>query len=115
MTTFIIINSWKYYKSQDQLLKKKRHTFKSHICTGWKIVTLKRILELLLQGGISNFSIFFVIFFPIIDLCDEIIKFHEDCHNWHCLWSVIKKSMEILSDLTIPATVLIEEHLFQFQ
>jgi len=114
MITFIIINSWKCCKSQEQLLK-KRHTFKSHICTGWKIVTLKRILELLLQGGISNFSIFLVIFFPIVDLRDEIIKFHEDCHNWNCLWSVIKKSVEILSDLTIPATVLIEEHLFQFQ
>jgi len=111
MITFIIINSWKCCKSQDQLLK-KRHTFKLHICTRWKFVTLKWLLELLLQGGTSNFSILFVILFPIIHLRDEIIKFREDCHNWNCHWSVTMKSLEILSDLTISTTLLIEERLF---
>jgi len=97
------------------MLKKKRHTFKLYICTRWKIVTLKWLLEFLLQGGTSNFSILFVSFFPIIDLRDEIIEFREDCHNWNCLRSVTKKSVEVLSDLTIPATLVIEEILFQFQ
>jgi hypothetical protein len=111
MIPFIIINSWKCYKSQESL-KKKSHTFKSHICVRWKFVALKRLLKLLLQGGTSNFSILFVFFFPIIDLRDEIIEFREDCHNRNCLWLVTMKNAVILSDLTIPATLLIKEHLF---
>jgi len=102
MITFFIIESWKCYQFLDQSLKEKRHTFKLHICTRWKIVTLKWLLKLLLQGGTSNFSILLVSFFPIIDLCDEIIKFREDGHNWSCVWSIRMKILEILSDLTIP-------------
>ena len=115
MITFIIIKSWKCCKSLDQLLKEKGHTFKLHVCTRWKIVTLKWPLKLLLQGGTSNFSIFLIFFFPIIDLCDEIIKFHEDRHNGGFLWLITMKSLEILSNLTIPAALFIEEPLFQFQ
>ena len=115
MITFILMDSWTCYKFKDQLLKEKTHTFKSHICTRWKLVTLKWLLELLLQGGTSNSYILLVFFVHIIDLCDEIIKFREDRHNRNCLWSVIMKSLEILNDLTIPATLPIEERLFQFQ
>ena len=79
---------------QNQLLKKRRHTFKSHICTRWKFVTFKRLLKFLLQGGTGNFSILFVFLLPIIDLCDEIIKFCEDRHNRNCLWSATMKSPE---------------------
>ena len=111
MITFIIIDSWKWYnKSQDQSLQEKRHTFKLHICIRWKLVTLKWFLKLLLQGGTSNFSIL-----PIIDLCDKVIKFCEDCHNWNCLWSVTVRCLEILNEFTIPATLFIEEPLLQFQ
>jgi len=115
MITFILVNSWTCYKSQDWLLMEKRHTFKSHICTRRKLVTLKRLLERLLQGGISNFSILLFSFVPIIDLRDEIVKFREDGDNWDYLWSLMMKSLEILNDLTIPATLLIEEPLFQAQ
>ena len=97
MITFILVDSWACYKSQDWSLKEeKRHTFKSHICTRWKLVTLKRLLELLLQGGTSDFSILLIFFIPIIDLCDEIVEFREDRHNWDCLWSVTMKSLEVL-------------------
>src|SRR6267143_970307 len=102
MVTFILLDSWTSYKSQDWLLKEKRHTFKSHKCARWKLVTLKWLLELLLQGGTSNFSILLVFFVPIIDLGDQIIKFREDRHNRNCLWSVMMKSLEILNNLTIP-------------
>src|SRR6266540_5520689 len=115
MITFFLMDSWTCYKSQDQSLKKKKHTFKLHICLRWKLITLKRLLELLLQGGTSNFSILLVFFVPIIDLRDEIVKFREDCHNWNCLQSVTMESLEILNDLTIPATLPIEEPLFQSQ
>ena len=115
MITFIIVDCWKCYKSLDQLLEENRHTFKLHICTRWKFVTLKWLLKLLLQCGTSNFSILLVFFFPVIDLCDEIIKFCEDRYNWSCLWSVMMKSLKMLSDLTIPATLLTEEPLFQLQ
>ena len=102
MITLVIINSWKSYKSQDQSLIEKRPTFKLHICTRWKIVSLKWLLKLLLQGGTSNFSILLFFFLPIKDLCDEIIKFCENCHNRNCLWSVTMKRLEILS-LPFPA------------
>ena len=117
MITFILINSWKCYKSQDQLVitKDQKHTFESHICARWKLVTLKRLLELLLQGGASNFPIHLFRFFPIIDLCDEIVEFREDCHNRNCLWSSVMKRLGVLNDLTIPCALLIEEPLFQFQ
>lgn len=115
MITFILVDSWSCYKSQDLSLEEKRCTFKSHICARWKLVILKRLLELLLQGGTSNFSILLLFFVPIIDLRDEIVEFREDRHNGNCLWSVTMKSLEILNDLTIPATLLIEECLFQFQ
>ena len=115
MIPFILVDSWTCYKSQDWLLKKKRHTFKLHICTRWKLVTLKWLLKLLLQGGTSNFSILLRFFVPIIDLRDEVIEFREDGHNWDCLWSATMKNLDILNDLTIPATLLIEERLFQGQ
>jgi len=115
MITFILMDSWTCHKSQDQSLKEKRHTFKSHICTRWKLVTFKWLLELLLQGGTSDFSILLVFFIHIIDLRDEIVEFCEDCHNRDCLLSVTMKSLEILNDLTIQATLLIEEPLFQSQ
>jgi hypothetical protein len=115
MITFILFDSWTCYKSQDLSLKEKRHTFKSHICARWKRVSPKRFLELLLQGGTSDFSILLGFFVPIIDLRDEIVEFREDRHNRNCLWSVKMKSLEILHDLTIPATLLFEERLFQFQ
>jgi len=76
---------------------------------------LEWLLELLLQGSTSNFSILLFFFIYIIDLRDEIIKFREDCHNWNCSLSVTMKSLEILNDLTIPTIFLIEEPLFQFQ
>src|ERR1700733_504025 len=115
MITFILVNSWSCYKSQGLSLKEKRRTFKSHTCARWKLVILKRLLELLLQGGTSNFSILLVFFVPIIDLRDEIIEFREDRHNRNCLWSAIMNSLDILNDPTIAATLLIEECLFQFQ
>jgi hypothetical protein len=115
MITFVLVDSWTCNKSQDQLLKEKKYTFKSHICARWKVVTLKRLLELLLQGGTGNLSILFVFFIPIVDLCDEIVEFREDRHNRNCLWSVAMKSLEILNDLTIPAMLFIEEPLFQSQ
>ena len=115
MITFILVDSWTCYKSQDQSLKEKRHTFKSHICARWKLVTLKRVLELLLQGGASDFSILLISDVHIIDLRDEIVKFCEDRHNRDCLSSVTMKSLEILNDLTIQATLLVEEPLFQSQ
>jgi len=114
MITFVLVNSWTCYKSQDQSLE-KRHTFKSHICARWKLVTLKRVLKLLLQGGASDFSILVISFVHIIDLCDEIVKFCEDRHNRDCLSSVTMTSLEILNDLTIQAMLLIEEPLFQSQ
>jgi len=76
---------------------------------------LKWLLELLLQGSTSNFSILLIFFVPVIDLRDEIVEFREDCHNWNCLWSVMVKNLEVLSDLTIPAKLLIEEPLLQSQ
>ena len=115
MITFIFMDSWTWYKSQDRSRKEKRHTFKSHICTRWKLVTLKRLLELLLQGGTSDFSILLIFFVHIIDLRNEIVEFCEDRHNRDCLWSVTMKSLDILNDLTIQATLLIEEPLFQSQ
>jgi len=115
MITFILMDSWTCYKSQDQSLKEKRHTFKSHICARWKLVILKWLLKLLLQGGTSDFSILLIFFIHIIDLRNEIIEFREDPHNRDCLWSVTMKSLEILDDLTIPATLLIEEPVFQSQ
>ena len=115
MITFILVDSWTCYKSQDCLLK-KRHTFKLHICTRWELVSLKWLFKLLLQGGTSNFSIPLVFFVPIIDLCDEVIEFREDSHNWDCFWSVTMNNLDILNDLTIPAaTLLIKEPLFQGQ
>ena len=86
MITFILINSWKCYKSQNQSVRITEHTFKLHICTRRKLVTLKRPLELPLQGSTSNFSILPFSFFPIIDLRDEIVEFREDCHNRNYLW-----------------------------
>ncbi len=92
-----------------------KHTFKSHICPRWKLITLKRLLKLLLQGGTSYLSILLVSFVPIIDLRDEIFEFHEDHHNRNCLWSVTTNSLEILNDLTIPGKFLIEKPLIQSQ
>jgi len=115
MITFILMDSWTQCKSQDQSLKEKRQTFKSHICARWKLVAFKRLLELLLQGGTSDFSILLVFFVHIIDLRDEIIKFREDPHNRDCLWSATMKSLHIQNDLTSPATLPIEEPLFQSQ
>jgi len=115
MITFFLVDSWTCYKSQDRSLKKKKHTFKSHICARWKLITLKRLLELLLQGSTSDLSILLVFFVPIINLRDEIVEFREDRHNRNCLWSVTMKNLEILNDLTIPATLLIEEPLLQSQ
>ncbi len=112
MITSILMDSWTWYESQDWLLKKKRHTFTLHICTRWKLVTLKWLLELLLQGGISNLSVFLIFFVSIIDLGDEIVEFHEDGHNWNCLCSFPMRGLEIVNDLTIPAMLLIEEPLF---
>src|SRR6266567_1488706 len=102
MITFVLVDSWTWYKFQDWLLKEKRHTFKSHICTRWKLVTLKRLLKLLLQGGISNLSVLLIFFVYIIDLGDEIVKFREDGHNGDYLWSVLMKRLEILNDLPFP-------------
>jgi hypothetical protein len=104
-----------HYKFQDQSIKKKGHTFKSHIWARWKFVTLKRLLELLLQSGTSDLYILLVIFVHIIDLDDEIVEFREYRHKRNCLWSVTMKSLEILNDFTIPAKLLIEEHLFPSQ
>jgi hypothetical protein len=115
MITFILFDSWTCYKSRDLSPKHKRHTLKSHICTRWKLVTPKRLLELLLQGGTSDFSIHLVFFIPIIDLRDEIVEFREDRHNRNCLSSVTMKNLDILNDPTIPAPFIIEERLFQFQ
>jgi len=115
MITFILMDSWTCYKSQERSVKENKHTFKSHICTRWKLATLERLLELLLQGGTSDFSILLIFFVKIIDLRDEIVKFREDRHNRDCLWSVTMKSLEILDDVTIQATLLIEEPLFQSQ
>jgi len=102
-------------KSQDQSLEEKRHTFKSHICARWKLVILKRLLKLLLQGSTSDFSILLVFFVHIINLRDEIVEFCEDRHNRDCLSSVTMKSLEILNYLTIQAMLFIEEALFQSQ
>src|SRR6266550_5824822 len=115
MITFVLLDSWTWYKSQDRSLKEKIHTFKSHICARWKLVTLKRLLELLLQCSTSNFPILLVFFVPIIDLRDEIVEFREDRHNRNYLWSVTVKSLEILNDLTIPTMLLTEEPLLQSQ
>ena len=115
MVIFVLVDSWTCYKSHVWSLEEKRHTFKSHICTRWKLVTLKWLLKLLLQGGTSNYSIFLVFLVPIIDLRNEIVEFREDGHNRNCPRSVIIKSSEILNDLTIPTTLLIEEPLFQTQ
>jgi len=73
-----------YTKSQDRSLKEKRHTFKSHICAGWKLVIPERLLEFILQGGTSDFSILLVFFVHIIYLHDEIVKFCEDRNNRTC-------------------------------
>src|SRR6267378_8706569 len=98
MITFVVVDSLTCYKSHNRSLKEKRHTFKSHKCARWKLVTLKRLLELLLQGGTSDFSILLVFFVPIIDLCDQIVEFREDRNNRNCLWSGMMKSLEILTD-----------------
>jgi len=115
MITSVLVDSWSCYKSQDQSLRKRRHTFKSHICARWKLVTHKRLLELVLQGGTSDSYILLVVQGPIIDLGDEIVEFREDRHNRNCLWSVTMNGFEILNDLTIRAKLLIEEPLFQTQ
>jgi hypothetical protein len=94
MITCVIINSWKCCKSQDWSPKEERHTFKSHICTRWKLVSLERLLKLLLQGGTSNPSIHLIIFVSIKDLRDEIVEFREDRYNRNCLWLVMMKRME---------------------
>ena len=115
MITFVLVDSWTCYKLQDMSLKEKKHTFKSYICARWELVTLERLFKLLLQGGISDYSILFVFFVPVIHLRDEIVEFREYGHNRNCLWSVAMKSMEIVNDLTIPVMILIEEHLLQSQ
>jgi len=115
MVTIVIIDSWTCHKSHDWSLGKKRHTFKLHICTRWKLVTLKWLLKLFLQGCTSDYSIFHWFFVPIIDLRNEIVEFREDRHNWNCPRSVLIKSSQILNNLTIPTTLLIEEPLFQTQ
>jgi hypothetical protein len=112
MIAFVIIDSWKCCKSQDQSLKEKRHTFKSHICTRRKLVFLKRLLKLLLQCGTSNFPIHLFFLVPIKDLRNEIIEFREDCHNRNCLWSVMMEKLEILNKFTMPIMLLIEESPF---
>ena len=94
MITFTLVDSWTCCKFQERSLKEKRHTFKSHICARWKLVTLKRLLKPLLQGGVGNISILLVFFVQIIDLRDEIIEFREDRHNRNCLWSVTMKSLD---------------------
>ena len=52
------------------------------------LVYLKRVLELLLQGILSDLDICFIVLLPIIYLYDQIIKFCEDCHNWDCILSI---------------------------
>ena len=47
------------------------------------LVYLKWLLELLLQDVFSDFDILLIIFIPIICLCDQVIKFCEDCNNWN--------------------------------
>jgi len=89
-----------------------KHTFKLHICPRWKLVTFKRLLEFLLQCGRSNFPILLFVFFPIIHLRNEVIEFREDRHNRDCLSSVTMRRLEILNNLTVPCTLLIEEPLF---
>jgi len=115
MITFILVDSWTCYKPQDRSLKEKRRTFKSHICARWKLVTPKRLLELVLQGGTSDLYILFFSFIRIIDLRDEIVEFRENRYNRNCLWSVTMNGLKVPNDLTIPAKLLIEESLLQSQ
>jgi len=75
-----------------------------------EFVATEWLLEFLLQGiqGICDILLF--VFFPVKDLCDEIIKFHEDCHNWnYSNLSVSDKHLDILHEFTIPGTILIKE------
>jgi hypothetical protein len=115
MITFVLMNSWTCFKFQDQSPKEKGHTFKSHICARWELVTLERLYELVFQGGISDYPILFVLFVPVIHLRDEVVEFCKDRHDRNCLWSVAINSLEIPNGLTVPAKVLIEEHPFQSQ
>ena len=117
MITFVLVDCWACCKSQDRPLKDKtRYTFKSHICAGWKLVSLKRLLELILQGSTSDLYILLLVFVRIIDLRDEIVEFREDSHNRNfMLWSVTMRNSEIANNYTIPANLLIEEPLFQSQ
>jgi len=94
MITFVFVDSCSCYKSQDQWLKGKRHTFKSHICTRRKLVTPEWYLELVLQGGTSNLSILLLSYVHVIYLRDEIVEFREDCHNRNYLWSVTDEEYE---------------------
>ena len=91
MITFVLVDSWTGNKSRDKWLMERRHTFKSHIRTGRKLVTLEWPLELHLQGGTSDFSILLVFFVCIIYLRDEIVEFREDRHNRNCLCLVTMK------------------------
>ena len=79
--TFVFVDSCSCFKSQDQWQKVKGHTFKSHIRAGWKLITLERDLELLLQGGTSDLDILLLGFVRIIHLRDEVVKFSKDRHN----------------------------------
>ena len=80
-----------------------------------EFVAAERLLEFLLQGIQSILGILFFVFLSIEDLCDEIIKFHEDRHNRNCIYQFLTGNLDIPDELTIPSTILVEELHFQWQ
>ena len=109
MVTFVLMDSWIWYKSQDRLLDEKRPTFKAHISTRWEVVASEWLLENVLQGINGDLGILIFVFGPVIDLCDEIVEFGENRHNRNCSLSASDKTLDILVELTIPGAFLVEE------
>jgi hypothetical protein len=67
------------------------------------------LLELLLQSIQSRPYILLLVFFSVIDPCDDIVELGEDRYNWNCIWLVSANRLDIPGELTIPGAILVEK------
>jgi len=100
--TAVLVDSWIWPQSPNQLPNEKLPTLKAHVSTRVKFVPAEWLLEFLLQGIQSVLSILLFVIFRPGHLRDENIEFHEDCHNGNCILSVSDNQLNILDALTVP-------------
>lgn len=62
---------------------------------GAELKPLEWLLEPLFQHLKGGFSILAFFFVSIIDLCDKVIEFSEDCYNRNCISLVLNNGLKV--------------------